>query len=163
MYYNLISEDYLIHHGVKGMKWGVRKEAAYQAKGTANGFYDIPNRGKNLIKYGWKQGHGKNVHNRIQQVKSDKKRMSRMNVEQKQSLKNADKYWSNRAAGKGIRESGERNLIKRGFDAHRSKSRGYRNTVALLRSIGPNPVAQLAGNAASEVGGEFVNKMFGHF
>lgn len=35
---NLISKDYLIHYGVKGMKWGVRKEPIYVSKTkTKNG------------------------------------------------------------------------------------------------------------------------------
>ena len=29
---NLISQDYLIHHGVKGMKWGVRKDEQFELK-----------------------------------------------------------------------------------------------------------------------------------
>lgn len=39
MNYNLISEDYLIHYGVKGMKWGVRhdpeRKARYKAERKA--------------------------------------------------------------------------------------------------------------------------------
>ena len=34
--YNLISEDYLMHHGVKGQKWGVRKQVR-QAYGYGAG------------------------------------------------------------------------------------------------------------------------------
>ena len=35
--YGLISEDYLMHHGVKGQKWGVRKQ--YQLKGRVRRAY----------------------------------------------------------------------------------------------------------------------------
>lgn len=41
---NLISEDYLIHYGVKGMKWGVRHDqkqvAKYSAKARAQRNYN---------------------------------------------------------------------------------------------------------------------------
>lgn len=145
----------LYHYGVKGQKWGVRKEYDYQM-----------GRVHNIAKYGWRQGHGKNVYSRIQNVKKDKQRMDVMSSKQKQSLSNAEKYWKNRAEGKGIRASGKRNIIKRGSDAYRSKSFSRRAAQNILTSAkyGSSPVNAIVGTPATMLGEEIVyNKIFKHF
>ena len=155
MNYYYAKPDELYHYGVKGMKWGVRKEYDYQM-----------DRVHNIAKYGWKQGHGKNVYSRIQNVKKDRDRMDVMSAKQKQSLANAEKYWKNRAAGKGIKESGKRNIIKRGSDAYRSKSFSRRIAQNILTSAryGTSPASLIAGAPVTMLGEELVyNKMFKHF
>ena len=156
-------DDYLMHHGVKGMKWGVRHEPERQVSGTIQGFKSIPGRIKNVGKYGWRQGHGKNVYSRIQNVKSDEIRQNRMSARQKQSLSNAEKYWKNRAAGKGIYGSGKRNIIKRSYDASRSHPAGYRNAHSILASTGDTPVERAVNSVTAAVGDEVLNKIFGHY
>ena len=147
--------DELYHYGVKGMKWGVRKEYDYQM-----------GRVHNIAKYGWTQGHGKNVYSRIQNVRKDKDRMDIMSSQQKQSLANAEKYWKNRAAGKGIKASGNRGLIKRSSDAYRSKSFGRRTAQQALTSMkyGATPTSLIVGTPVTMLGEEIVyNKIFKHF
>lgn len=155
--------DYLMHYGVKGMKWGVRKEAVRNYQGAKQNILDIPERVNNVLDYGWSKGHGKNVQKRLKQVRADKTRMRRMNSKQKQSLRNAEKYWNNRAAGKGIYGSGHRNLFIRSFDADRSLSPGYRNARAMLTMFGGNPAQDAAAAVTSRVGEEAVHRIFGHF
>ena len=157
--YGLLSEDYLMHHGVKGMKWGVRHDTDLKMR--------YPGRYRRILKYGWKQGHGMNVNERINEVKKNKSRMSKMDADQKQSLKNASEYWSNRAAGKGYRASGKRNIIKRSFDDTRSFSVGRRAASTLIFSAGSLSAKNIAAAAPSAAGSlaldEIFNKMFGHF
>lgn len=53
--YGLISEDYLMHHGVKGQKWGVRKQRQ-QAYGYAHASRFIERRDIRSLKQKKKQG-----------------------------------------------------------------------------------------------------------
>lgn len=155
MSFYIIRKDELIHHGVKGMKWGVRKEYDYQM-----------GRIRNIAKYGWKQGHGKNVYSRIKNVKKNTKRMGVMSSGQKKSLANAEQYWKNRAAGKGIKESGERNIIKRASDSYRSNSFERRAVASIISSAryGAKPLMAIANAPVSMLGEELVyNKIFKHF
>lgn len=164
---NLISEDYLMHHGVKGMKWGVRKSYSPSSLSKGDRKMMYPGRYRRILKYGWKQGHGMNVNERINEIKSNKARMARMSPDQKKSLKNASEYWSNRAEGKGYRKSGKRNIIKRTHDDYRSFSIGRRSVSTLLASSGSLSVKNIAMTAPATAGSlavdELINKYFGHY
>lgn len=177
MYKYYVYPDELYHHGVKGMKWGVRKEG-----------YSLTSRVGNIIDYGWSQGHGKNVYARLKDVKSQrsldgKTRGAHMSARQQQSYKNATAYWKNRAEGKGIYGSGNRNIIKRVYDDNRSLSFGKRSVnLAISGAYGQiqanqirkafgQPTAtgtEMAGQILSGAGqsllyDELENKLFGHF
>lgn len=153
-----MKDVYLIHYGVKGMKWGVR-----------NDIHDLNpiRRTKNVLKYGWKKGHGINVYDRIKNVNKQGNRISRMTESQKQSLSNATKYWKNRAEGKGIRESGQRNIIKRSYDSSRSFSANVRigNSIinGLSMSMKQQSISGLSSIPGSVLGDEIINRLLGHF
>lgn len=167
----------LKHYGVLGMKWGVRKDNKYINAASARakrivedpfeyatgGIRNEASRYSNILKYGWKKGHGKNVYSRIKRIKNDDSRMSLMNQSQRQSLKNAEKYWKNRAEGMGYRKSGKRNIIKRAYDAHRSQSLGRRFVGTTMSVMGSRTVADAASAYGSMVTDELLNKLFGHF
>lgn len=177
MYKHHVYSDELCHHGVKGMKWGVRKEG-----------YSLTSRVGNIIDYGWSQGHGKNVYARLKGVKAQrsfdgKNRGAHMSERQKQSYKNATAYWKNRAEGKGIHGSGNRNWIKRSYDSSRSYSLGRRSASLVIndaygqiqanqvRKAFGSPTAtgsEMVGQVLKEAGAsllidETLNKAFGHF
>lgn len=155
--------DELQHHGVKGMKWGVRKAIESQPQGIRNRVERDLQSINNITKYGWNQGHGKNVYSRLQAVSKDEKRMSRMSSRQKQSLNNATEYWKRRSQSKNRASAGKRNVIARFEDSYRSHSFNERATNAVLSGIAQRSTKGIASNATTMVGNEIVNKMLGHF
>lgn len=172
-----MTNSYLQHHGILGMKWGVRR---YQNKDGS-----LTPAGKNR-----KSRQATKVLNRLSKVESDGDRMSRMSSRQKQSLKNAKAYW------KQVEKSGEyntgkikRNIIQREADRYRSHSLGERAAIT-----GTSQAISVAGStylqkkglmntgvgdvdvSAASVGSSWVtstaggmliseleNKVFGHF
>lgn len=102
----------LQHHGILGMKWGVRRYQNPDGTLTAAGktrYSDGPSR---------KQRRAQKTYDRIKSVRNDEARMDRMSARQKESLKRSEKYWKERSEGKT--PSQKRNFIKREADRYRS-------------------------------------------
>jgi hypothetical protein len=166
--------NFLQHYGVKGMKWGVRKVVPNVGKEISREIRSA----KNILKYGWSTGHGKNVYGRLQNMKKNNKpRMQRMSKRQKKSFSNAEQYWENRANGKGIYGSGERNIFKRSadslssYDPAVSIGRNYIKSAFQLTArsaitgqrTGQTSLSLLAQTSAMELGNRVTYQMFGHF
>lgn len=91
----------ILHYGVKGMKWGIRR---YEYDGVRN------LRRRRAIR----------IASRLREVNSDTVRIQRMTRRQKESLRRATKYWTDRAEGK--KPSIKRNIIARRMDAWSSRT-----------------------------------------
>lgn len=156
-----VGSDDILHYGVKGMKWGVRR---YEYDGAR----------------GLRQRHAVRVASRLQQVNADYKRKRRMSADQKESLKKAMKYWDERARGQ--KPTTKRNIIKRSTDAYRSRSFKERVATQAISSAfsaasttmrgrqlgldvkyGKIAVGELERGAISLGADEVLNRLFGHF
>jgi len=181
---NDFNQDYLMHYGIPGMKWGVRRYQNYDGSLKTVNKNDF-NSSRHLRAVA--------VSERLNDLKKDKTRMSRMSERQKKSLEAATKYWNKRASGD---ESGfnERNFIKRQADVWRSKSlasrardtAAYSTAISAINVVRNNKVADMgntimgenyikkqglgtiAVNSVVSTGvnlglSEITNKVFGHY
>lgn len=112
---------YLIHHGIKGMKWGIRR---YQ---NADG--SLTSAGRNRYGYDKSLMANKNLIQKYRMKSAQKvayrlnnnfdNRQRYMGLRQRESYKRAKRYWEARAVGQ---QTPRRNIIKRIYDNNRSKT-----------------------------------------
>ena len=175
----------LMHYGIKGQKWGIRRfqdEAGRLTEAGRKRYGILSDRrpGESL-----RTTVSRHRYERMAQIRKDSKRMSRMSKRQKQSLEQATRYWKQRSQGKKHSEiMYKRNFIKRLYDIQRSYSLGERAAYNGILNTAQNAIRQkrmneilyddnkhvgqvVASSLWQTAGGllmdEIVNKVFGHF
>lgn len=167
--YVFVRENELMHHGIKGQKWGVRRFQNEDGTWTDQGRRRYSQFFSN-----------EDTYNRIKSLRNSE-RMKYMSDRQKQSLLKAEAYW--KAKAEGTTPIAKRGVIRRQADRYRSYSLESRATQAAAMNLvsnlgGFSAKASLFGPAAAvgqtfsntvlgTAGGlalaELENKMFGHF
>lgn len=127
----------LYHHGVKGMKWGVRKDPRETFLGR-----------RRISK-------AHNVNKRLNKIAMLQRRRSKMSARQTESFNRAREYWKNvekTGSYKGP-ENNHRGFIRRNYDTWRSRDLntrggmyfGYTTAHMMLREVGKKAVVNAAG------------------
>ena len=157
----------LFHHGVKGMKWGVRQyqnpDGTYTEAGRLHyGFGDRRRNGnmpyEEKVKMARNSGAFKSFLEKRKRAKAQKivnkldsfskTRKKFLTSNQKRSVEEAKAYWSAVANGKS--PSKNRNIIKRYFDQRRADSA----PVRVAKDVGESVLR----NTAIEVGKHYIVK-----
>lgn len=161
--------DELMHYGIKGQKWGVRR---YQNE-------DGSLKGAGKKRYS-RFFSDKDTYERIKSIKNTK-RMDHMSKKQKESLDKAEAYWKARANGETPTE--KRNIIKRQADRYRSYSlkarTGQAVAIGVISNLGTQKIRSDTFGKSAAIGqtasaavktatanialSELENKIFGHF